>query len=445
MRQLFVFLCLIAVISAKERFEESMIFQYFSESNPFYYETIARQKRLENRDLYHLGDLDYESFAKYDYKEYPASEGEFYNIGIKKPLETGIDLSLSYRKAEGVQEYNNIKTGDEGEVLLGVNIPLVSVLKGTNQRQLNIDTATLQKEILEYQSKDNLRHLYFNVLMEYAKVLYYKSITRLQEELLQKAKERMKLIESKITAGSLPKISLVEAKQQVINREQSLLNSLNDYTASMESFTQYLDISRSTFEELYDLIDINTMDFDTLVLDTLLDEASEYRYDLKQYDIKIQQLLLQQKQTGLLNLPQVDLSMYGVHDFKYDEGYKISLDLSFPLERRKYDAKNLENKQHILENEMAREKILIAIKTRLRNIVNACDTYLQNLSSSHEEIDLLEQLEKAENTKYRLGSSNLFILNQREMLTLKVKKKALYYKYRLYLLHKEAQRETGTL
>ncbi len=445
MRKTLLILLLFTLSEAKELFTEKLILEYFTESNPFYYETIAKQQRLQNRDMYYRGDLDYETFMKYDYKAYPSSEGEFIDVGMKKPFENGIEASLSYRKAEGEQEYNNIKTGDEGEVLLGVKLPLVSLLRDTNQRKLNIHTAGLENNILDYHSKDNLRTLYFNVLLEYAKVLYTKSIIELQEELLYKAQQRKEIIQNKISVGSLATISLVEAKQQIINREQALLNSINDHTAAMENFLQYLDISKERFENTYELSHIHSLDFEPLDLDSLMDDAMENRYDLKQFDIKLQQLSLKQKQTSLLNYPKVDLSMYGVHDFEYDDGYKVSLDINFPLQRRKYDAANIENRKHILENQMAKEKALTLIRTNLKNIVNAFRIFSKNFQSSQEEITLLEQLEKAENTRYVLGSSNLFILNQREMLTLKVKKKALYYKYKLYILEKEAHYETGSL
>ena len=48
-----------------------------------------------------------------------------------------------------------------------------------------------------------------------------------------------------------------------------------------------------------------------------------------------------------------------------------------------------------------------------------------------------------ENKKYEVGSSNLFQVNQREILTLEVKRKQLEYYLNALMIQQEIKRETG--
>ncbi|WP_207562818.1 TolC family protein [Sulfurimonas aquatica] len=436
-------LLLVELVSANELFKKEMILEYFKESNPFVYSAIANENRYKNRDLYYQGELDNKLFLKYDKKEYPVSEAEFFDIGVQKPLENGIELTLAYRKAEGTQESNNIKTGDDGEARVGVKLPLFSLAHGMNDRKLNIETARLQRVNLSNDSKNNLRILYFKTYSEYAKVLYYKAVIELQKELLNKAKKRESIVSDRVNVGSVAEVALLEAQQQIINREQSLISSENEFSYALENFLKYLNISREEFESQYRLFKLEEIEHAKVDYDEFLGMALENRPDLKKYDIELKKIKLEQKQTNLLNYPKMDLSFYGVHDFEYESGFKVALDMDFPIERRKYDAKVLENKNSVLMMQTDKAKEILNIKTNLLNIVNSLNTIEMNLASSKKEIELLETLEKAENKKYVLGMSNLFMVNQREVYTLEVKKKALKYNFKYLLLEQEAQREAG--
>ena len=443
MKKFLFFALLTQCIYAKELFKVEMIEEYFTESNPFVYSAIAKEQRYKNKDMYYSGDLDNKLFLKYDKKDYPTSEGDFLDFGVEQPLENGIEMTLAYRKADGTQETNNIKTGDEGEVRAGVKVPVFSVLKGMNPRKLNIDTARLERKNLGFESKNNLRILYFKTLSEYAKVLYYKAVIKLQDELAYKAKKRRDIVKRKVLAGSVAQLALLEVEQQIINRQQSLISSKNDFSYALENFLKYLNISRQTFDEKYSLDDLQNIEHEGVKLENYVARAIQNRPDLKKYDIEIQKIQLEQKQTSLLNYPKMDLSLYGVHDFEYENGFKVALDIGFPIQRSKYDAKVLENKNSILAMQVDRDKEILTIRTNLLNIVNSLDTLERNLRSSEQEIQLLEKLEQAENKKYVLGMSNLFILNQREIYTLDVKKKALKYNFEYLLLKQKAEIEAG--
>ena len=433
----------ISPLFAQETFVLEDVKRYLVPSNPFYYSAIGKESIYKQRDKYYMGDLDSKLFLKYDKKDYPISEAEFFDAGVNKALENGMELTVAYRKAEGTQEANNIKTGDEGEVRASVKIPVVSLLQGMNSRKLNIDSARLDKIKFNHESNNNLRILYSQIVSEYFKVVYFQAIVELQEELSHKAQKREGQIQERVKAGSLAELAYLEALQQTINREQTLLSARNDYSTAVENFLKYLDVSRESFELEYNFSHLKEIEHSQIELQNYTQMAIANRPDLKAYELEIQKVQLEQKQTNALAYPKMDVSLYGVHDFKYENGFKVALDMDFPIERRKFDGKNIENKNSIKNLQMNRAKQIVNIKTQLVNIINSLDTIKQNLESSHKELELLERLEDAEHKRYLVGLSNLFMLNEREMATLNVKQKVMQYHFKSLLLEQEAKREAG--
>ena len=428
---------------AKELFDQNDIVQYLSEENPFVYDTLGQKYVYEAKETYALGAFDTKISTNYDTKKYPVSKGDFFDTAIEKPMENGLDLVARYRKAEGTQEYNNIKTGDKGEFQIGIKIPLREFIKGINSRKLNLQTASLDRIKFNFEAENNLRFLYRDILSNYHKLLYYKALLELEKTLLSKGKDREYFIQRGVKEGALAKISLLEMKQQLINRKQRLLSAQNDYDNALESFVKYLIFSKESFVTEYQLMNILDVPITHSSIDASIHYALLNRPDLKVFDYEKDKLALQMKQATLLKYPKVNVGLYGVHDVKYENGFKVAVDMDFPIEQRQYKGKYTELQKKIDNIENKKEKSIISIKTNLTNIINSIEVVNQNIENSQDEISLVEKLEKAENRKYKLGGSNLFMVNQREISTLEVKKKLLKYHLHSLLLVQEAKNEMG--
>jgi outer membrane protein TolC len=430
----FVFLC---NLEAKELFTQEHILRYFNLENPSVYTALGEKYVYKERENYQLGNFDTNLALKYEKKEYPVSDGEFFSTALEKPIENGMEFSLAYRKAEGTQEYNNIKTGDDGEVLLGVKIPVFSVAQNMSKRKLDLGSAKLDTGRMNNQAKDNIRLLYFDTVAAYYKLLYFKENLQLVKGLLDNAKQRESIIAKRVKAGSLAKISSLEAKQQIINRQQQLLSTQNSYANALENFTRYLNLSSDQFSQEYTLPSI--LDIKEAYIETVasLEQALENRPDLKVFYYDKKKLELQEEFTSISKYPDLSVGLYGVHDFEYENGFKVTLGMDFPIERRKYLGKSLEIKKSKQNIDKKKEKKIIKIKTELNTINNSIKTLTDNIENAELEVDLVEQLEAAESKKYDIGLSNLFILNQREMYTLTVKKKFLKYNLEYLILQEE--------
>ena len=442
----FIGFFIVFTLEAKELFNTEHIPPYLSENNPHVYAAIGQKYIDKEKENASHGGFDTQVTVKYDNKDYPATTGEFVDIALEKPIENGMEFLAGYRDARGTQEYNNIKTGDDGEARIGIKVPVFSVFNDINERKFILDSARLQSQNSNLNTMNNLSLLYLQVSRTYYKLLHDKALLRLTQELLSAAKERMGFIKKRVEVGSFAKITLLEAQQQIINREQRVLATNNTYTNTFENLLNYLNISKEYFIRNYDLPSLPDVKETNIDLALAIDNAFENRAELKVLENEKDKMYLQTQYTSLLKYPKLNLSLQGVHDFeKEEEGVKFTLDMAFPLERRKYLGKSAQIKKSLSYIEKNQEKKKLTITTNIKRILNSLQAIEQNINNSIKEIDLVEQLQQAENKKYALGRSDLFRLNQREVYTMSVKKKLLNYRLNYAWLQEELNREMGKI
>jgi outer membrane protein TolC len=208
---------------------------------------------------------------------------------------------------------------------------------------------------------------------------------------------------------------------------------------------KYLNISKEQFFAKYTLLEELQSGIELITLDEALQTALQNRADLKMLSSEKDGLLRQKKNVKLFLYPKVNFALYGAHDFKYDNGFKAALDFSFPIERSLYESKNAQYMQRLSNIEKQREKKLLDIKISLTNTINSLQTLKETLDYASKELELAKKLENAEKKRFELGGGTLFVLNQREMNTLNIEKKLLYYKLTYLLLQEQLQNSMGLL
>ena len=83
---IFIYIALIPVYS-KDVFSVDTIKQYLTKDNPFVYVSLGKKYINEEKLQYALGDYDTNIVAKYEDKNYPVTSGNYYSVGLEKPLE----------------------------------------------------------------------------------------------------------------------------------------------------------------------------------------------------------------------------------------------------------------------------------------------------------------------------------------------------------------------
>ncbi|WP_309499356.1 TolC family protein [Sulfurovum sp.] len=429
----------------KEVFKIERVAKYLTKENPYVYSAVGQQYVDEARVQTSMGAFDTKLSSQYDNKEYPLSDGRYLDLSLAKPTENGTEFLAGYRKAEGVQEYNNIKTGDEGEFRVGIKVPVFALLNDMNFRKYSVGSASLGAVQSKFEAQNNLRNLYSNVFISYYTLLYYNELFKLEKTLLSKANKRNEFTQKRVLSGDLPEVAQLESEQQIINRKQRILITQNSYHNAFQIFLKYLNLPKKHFDSRYDLPSLPMLKKNTMALQTALTKALEKRPDLKVLEYKKMKLELESDYNKLSKYPDLSVSAYGVHDLRYGSGTKVSFNLDFPLERTGYEGKKVEIKRGIAQLDEEQNKLKLELKTNLTNLLYSLDVLSQNIKNAQEEIGLVEELEKVENKKYRLGSSNLFQVNQREIYTLQTKQKQLEYYLNVLLIQQDIKREMGEL
>lgn len=429
------------IISAKEMLTIERIEAYLTEDNPYVYSAVGQHYIDTARIQTAQGTFDTVLAIEQDTKEYPVSTGEFLDVTLSKPIENGTELIVGYRKAQGVQEYNNIKTGDQGETRIGIKVPLFEVLEGMNKRKYGVNTASLQATQSLFLAENNLRNLYSNVLVSYYRLLYFHEVVQLEKRLLSKAERRNHFIQKRVHSGDMPELTLMESQQQIINRQQRLLIQENHYHNALKEVLKYLNLSTDTFNATYHLPSIKTLKREKIVLDHAMNEAVKNRPDFKVLETKKKKLALDNTYNEVAAYPKVNLFAYGVEDAKYGEGTKVGFNLQLPLERRGYEGKKVEIQKGVTQIGEEKKRLELELQTNLTNLIYSQERLNHNIQMSHQEIEISQTLERAEETKYNVGSSNLYQLNLREIQTLEVEQKQLEYYLNAFLIHQEIQKE----
>lgn len=434
---------LFSPLSATQEFTVESMKHHLSKENPYIYAALGKKYVTQERLNYVKGVYDTKIVAKYDEKEYPYSNGTYYGASLEKPTEIGIDLSAGYRYAYGTQEYNNIKTGENGEFIVAAHIPLVSLLNQIDARRLTLGLTQMNLKKTDFEFKEAMRNFYFTLMSEYYTLLHNKELAQIAQDVLNKVQKREKFLVTNVAKGNLAEIVLLEARQQVIHAQQNQISAQRAYENKFVEFLKHLNLPKEEFDARYHLPLLPDIEQQSFNLEDSLGVAIKNRPDFKMLNTEIEKLLLENKNNERMKYPEIDIGLYGVYDVDNIEdrsGFKLSLNMSFPIEQSQYNGKSAEIKESMKIINNDKEIRLLELKSDLQNIINSLHTVVINIQNAKEESSLLKRLESAERRKYELGSSTLFLLNQRETLSMQVDKKVLQYKLEYQLLYQAYKR-----
>jgi len=413
-------------VFASTTFEEKDILLFCKKENPFFSAIVLKKEIVKARELFYKGAFDTRLQGVYEHKDYPLSSASFEKVAFMQPLQNGTEISLFYRKAEGKQEYNNIKTGKNGELQATLLVPLNNLIYNTGKRDINYKIAKLQTK----KSKKNVQRLlegfYKDLAGIYYTLLYQKTLLENDMNLLKKSQKRLNFLEKEVAVGKKAPIEIVENKHLILQRKQRVLDAKNKFLQIKNSFITYLGITNKYFDKYYTLPKLNIISYTYENRNYYIKRAYHMRSDIEGLLYESKTLRQEQKQNKLSKYPKINLKASTLYDLAYKKGgYKISANLTFALQRNSYKSQyeKLQKKMLLINSKQAKLKseISLNISNTLQNIY-----FLQKKKKLYkEEIALSKILEVAEKKRYTEGVSNLIFVNQREIDALDAKQKLL--------------------
>ena len=361
----------------------------------------------------------------------------------------GIDLNLSYDQNSAQGRYINPeeRTPASGLTGVGLSVPIGQGLL-IDARRNAVRQARLASNLAE---ADRLK-LVNKTLFDAAKTYWEWFLAQQQRQLLTEgydvADRRFRALRERALLGDAATIDTTEAlitvQDRLVQRQQAEIEEINARlrvgTFLWNEANQPVDLPATARPQQPPLTPP-----DEAALQTLLDRATRQHPDLLKLAAKTQQLTLEERFRRAMIQPQIQvsaslLSQTPNPDIRYDwnsyyafrpQNHKISVDMVFPLflrkERGKLREVQVKNQQTILEQ-----------RQTSRDITNTVQSAYNQLQALAKQVTLQQQtianqrlLLRAEQQKFDLGESSLFLVNAREskLIDLRVKGEELKTKY----------------
>jgi len=380
------------------------------------------------------GGFDPKLFGEYEDKQY--DQKNYFRVGeagLKIPAWFGVEFKLAYGWADGVfLNPANTLPGD-GQAVAEIKIPLARGLL-FDERRAQVQQANLYRDANEAARQVMVNQLLWTATEAYWQWSYEYRKRMIYQSALDLAKYRLETIKVSFFQGDKPAIDTVESLLQVQARDLQYLQAQADYEVATLQLSNYLWYEDLTPLEISDqlipeqLSENWTPPFDQQSIERLNQLPSNHP-ELRQLLVKQQQLELKERLKKEAFKPQLDFNYAALGDglnFRSKQkedplfqdilqaNYKWGLKLSYPLLLRKarggLEAVKIEQLELGYKLEQKQLELL--------NKINAATEQLQ---ASFNQLEIQKQmlanyqaLLSAENEKFRIGESSVFLLNTRE-------------------------------
>ncbi|MEP3837011.1 MAG: TolC family protein [Algibacter sp.] len=374
-----------------------------------------------------------------DYNRKKFKSTEYYdklNASFKIPTWFGIELKGNFEENTG--DYLNPESyvPEDGLYSAGISIPVAKGLL-TNSRM-----AMLRQSKLYIKQAHADRQLLVNTILYHATLSYFNWLKtynekRVYEDFLTNAEIRFNGIKKSFEVGDKPAIDTLEARIALTNRKLNLEKSRIKFVKASLELSNYLWLNENTPIEIKDQIipDINTLKTIDLALNTSGLNVENYNINkhpkLQSLDYKIQSLKIEKRLKLNSLLPQIDLQYNFLSETPEvarsfsTSAYKSGVNISFPLFLRK-ERSNLKLAKIKLQNTTFDIKnTQVNLKNKIDAINQELESYLLQNDYTDTMVHDYSKILTAEERKFFLGESSLFLVNSRESKLIDAKLKAI--------------------
>ncbi len=371
-----------------------------------------------------------------DRKEFKSTE--YYdklNAAFKIPTWYGLEFKAKYEENTGAFLNPESTVPEDGLYSVGVSVSLAQGLL-TNRRMAMLKQARLFSKQVEADRQLMVNDILFEAAQTYFNWLKTYNDKQVYDSFLYNAEFRLEGIKKSYEEGEYPAVDTLEAGIIVQTRKLAYENARMTHVKASLELATFLWLDNNTPVELQDNVipDINT----EIGIDEALNTAGinlemldlENHPKLRSLGYKYEGLMVEKRLKANNLLPRVDLeyNLYsetpGYIDSYNTSNYMAGLNVNFPLFLRKErgDLKLAKAKVQSAEFEIA------ATRVNLRNKIDAIsqemESYLLQNAITEDMVRDYETLLRAEERKFFLGESFLFLINSRESKLIEARLKA---------------------
>ena len=397
---------------------------------------IAAEKRLEKQgafDPVFVTGADWLRFnSEIDAKTLrgKAATSRIADAGVEFTTRYGLKVAAGTRFNLGKIKAPLAPTGSGGEYFLEFKLPL---LRGAriNEKVAAERQALLGEPLADTEFESTRLQLLLKAAESYWEWVAAKRKMDVAQDLLALSEFRAKAVRDRVTAGDLPAIDATEADLEVQRRQGGLTKAERDLQKS--AFKLSLSLWTSDGQQVLSPTPAQVPNSLTAPL-AFTDQqsrdgqqlAEQRRPELTALGINKQITQVDLDLAKNQRLPGVDVVFSPGRDLgtgAIGNTVKAGVTFTLPLRQRTADGRigQATYKLQKIDFDTLNEKQRII--TEVQDAVSAINTTYERFRAAEREVTLAVQLEEGERTKFQLGDSTLFLVNQRERATAEAKVK----------------------
>lgn len=400
-------------------------FEIVRKYHPVAYQAALLEQEAAAEMLKARGGFEPKLYA--DVAEKDFDEKNYYQLidaGLKLPTWLGIDIKTGYERARGAYLNPENVTPDAGLVYAGISIPIGQGLF-IDQRRADLQKAKIYRDSNKARQQVILNDLMYeagNAYWKWAQASEVEEVIALAVEL---AVERLQFVERSAALGDKPQVDTLEASLQVQTLQVELQQAQLQVMNARAELSNYLWFNGVLPMELSSTVapeninpEVTTMD-ELLPdnADSLLSQHPEYLQTTFKIDaLNVERRLNREQLKPTLNLDLTPLiePVGGNGDLRITENnMKWGLTFEMPLLLRKQRAELQKTGLKIKNTNLELERKRMSLNQKLIMATQEWETSrLQSIRFTQTVSDY-QRLLNAEQRKFEMGESSLFMVNSR--------------------------------
>lgn len=336
---------------------------------------------------------------------------------------SGAKFFVSHRLSYGQTKSPFNSTGNTGEVMAGVKMPLL------RDRGVNDKTGAEQQALVGEQIANQGVQAVLVATLRDAGYSYWDWTASVQkraisQRLVDLATQRSLQVEQLANRGLRPKIDIAEAKSQVNSRAVSLVKADRDVQKAAFKLSDYLWDQQGNPKALAAPSQASEIETPKVALEQTQEELIKIAYDERP---ELKSLLLARKVLEIeLDLarnqrrPDLDLVLapgYDTGQGGIGQTWKAGLFLNFPLGWNQSEGAITTAKAKLAKIDQEEKALRLRIRNEVLDGVSAVQLAFDRLAEGKAAYEELKKVEDGERIRFEQGLSTLFLLNQRELAT----------------------------
>lgn len=411
---------------------------------------IVRQTSLLSAaaDAYELkarGGFDPKLKGSYDYKSF--DNKDYFTIGevaVEVPTWYGLEVKAGFNWTEGIflNPENNLPNAGQAVVGLSANLLQGLVI---DKRRADLQQARIMQDRNEAERRALVNDILLSANEAYWDWVAANNIVGVYEEAYDLAVVRFDALRESYRLGYKAAVDTLESQIQVQNRLAELQNARLQEIESRLKLSNFLwsrdniplELSPQVPAPELDLMPVLSISNDSLR--QLLGMMPNQHPLLREMGFKLDQLAVQERLNREMLKPQLQVNYNlladGLNFNSYTNGenqvlrdvlsenFKWGATLRFPLFLRKERADLSLTRIKVQETTLKLDQKRLELQNKINNYVNNVNTLDQQIDQYAAMVQNYRDLLTAENEKFRLGSSSLFLINSREQKLIETQEK----------------------